>query len=190
MLRKAHIITLAVVAASIVVPVAQAGSHKPDPLAVSWMRGHGYSAAQIAAATGAFAPAPVRVKADPLAVSWMRGHGYSEAQIAAMIGGSYSPATPAKVDPLAVSYLRAQGLTPSEITDWTVGVCSRQTRPASCFAVFDRTATTTPGTTSVGFDWGDAGIGAAATLGIVLFALGLGFTLITRGRRPTQPKHA
>ena len=40
-----------------------------------------------------------------------------------------------------------------------------------------------------GFGWGDAGIGAAATLGLLLLAGGLSAAVILRGRSG-QPKHA
>jgi hypothetical protein len=189
MLRKSHIIVLALVAAAVAAPLAQAG--KPaDPLALSILREKGYTPAQIAAMTKVPSPAkPV----DPLAVSILRGRGYSPSQIATMTGGSIPVSAPAPrpVDPLAVSYLRSQGLTPSEVVDWTTGACSHEVKAASCFAVFDRnTSDVATASTSTGFAWGDAGIGAAATLGIVLLAMGLGFTLITRGRRQTgQPKH-
>jgi len=156
MLRKSHIIALALVAAAVAAPIAQAG--KP---------------------------------ADPLAVSMLLGKGYTAAQIAAMTGGSIpvSAPTPA-VDPLAISYLQSMGLTPSEIADWTTGACSHEVKAASCYAVFEH-GSTNVASASDGFAWGDAGIGAAATLGIVLLVMGLGFTLITRGRRQaSQPRHA
>jgi hypothetical protein len=47
---------------------------------------------------------------------------------------------PPKVDPLAVGYLTGLGLSPSEVKSWTVGTCSRASKPASCFAALDRTA--------------------------------------------------
>jgi hypothetical protein len=47
--------------------------------------------------------------------------------------------TPPKVDPLAVGYLMGRGLSPSEVKSWTVGICSRANKPASCFAALDRT---------------------------------------------------
>ncbi len=43
--------------------------------------------------------------------------------------------------------------------------------------------------TTSGFDWGDAGIGAAATLGFMLFVGGLGVGVAVHGRS-RQPKHA
>ena len=47
---------------------------------------------------------------------------------------------PPKVDPLAVGYLTELGLSPSEVKSWTAGTCSRANKPASCFAMLDRTA--------------------------------------------------
>jgi hypothetical protein len=187
MLRKSHIIALALVAAAVAAPIAQAG--KPaDPLAVSMLLGKGYTAAQIAAMTTVSSP---KRAVDPLAASILLEKGYTAAQIAAMTGGSIpvSAPTPA-VDPLAISYLQSMGLTPSEIADWTTGACSHEVKAASCYAVFEH-GSTNVASASDGFAWGDAGIGAAATLGIVLLVMGLGFTLITRGRRQaSQPRHA
>jgi hypothetical protein len=186
MLRKFHIIVLALVAAAVAAPFAQAG--KPaDPLALSILREKGYTPAQIAAMTSV---SPAKRPVDPLAASILRQKGYSPSQIATMTGGSVAVIAQPKVDPLAVSYLRGSGLTPSEIADWTTGACSHEVKAASCFAVFER-PTVVSESTSDGFAWGDAGIGAAATLGLVLLAVALGFTMITRarGRRAGQPEH-
>ena len=81
-----------------------------------------------------------------------------------------------------------QGLTPDEVTSWTVGSCSHETKAASCYAMLQPTATIATGT--IGFHWGDAGIAAAATLGIVLLIGGLGVTLISRRGRPDPTAHA
>ena len=92
------------------------------------------------------------------------------------------------VDPLAVSYLGGMGLTAAQIKDWTVGVCSHATKPAVCVAAFQQTSASTPTlTSSSGFEWGDATIGAAATLGAVLLLGGLGAILVMsrHGRRRT-----
>ena len=64
------------------------------------------------------------------------------AAVAAAPGAQASgPASaPPKVDPLAVCYLMGRGLLPGEVKSWTVGICSRANKPASCFAVLDRTA--------------------------------------------------
>jgi len=185
MLRKSHIIVLALVAAAVAAPIAQAG--KPaDPLAVSMLLEKGYTPSQITTMTATSTP---KRPVDPLAVSILLGKGYTASQIAAMTGGTIAVSTPPKVDPLAVSYLQSLGLTPSEIADWTTGACSHEVKAASCFAVFDRNSVPST-TTSDGFAWGDAGIGAVATLGVILLVMGLGFTLIMRSRRqPGQPKH-
>jgi len=193
MIRKSHIIVLALVAAAVAAPIAQAGNPKPvDPLAVSILGSQGFSPSQIAVMTGSVAPWLTPAERQYV----VRISGMTPAQIAAAFGrnggrvGDLSSVTGAKADPLAVSYLSSFGLSPGEIADWTVGICSHETRPASCFAAFDRTPTQVQTTTSGSFAWGDAGIGAAATLGVVLLTMGLGFMLITRGRRqPGQPKH-
>lgn len=91
-----------------------------------------------------------------------------------------------KVDPLAVSWLLGQGLTRSEVRDWTVGACSNQAKPTWCYAVFESSAAqaeaaaTAEASRSSGFHWGDAGIGAGATLGIALMLGGLGAALTVR----------
>jgi len=92
------------------------------------------------------------------------------------------------VDPLAVSYLSGMGLTPAQIKDWTVGVCAHAKKPAVCFAPFQHTSASTPTVASSSdFKWGDASIGAAATLGTVLLLGGIGAILVTsrNGRRRT-----
>ena len=92
-----------------------------------------------------------------------------------------------KVDPLAVSYLMGRGLSPSEVKLWTVGVCSQQVKPAFCYAILDQAATITAASTQVvhstGFQWVDAGIGAAVTLGIVLVLGGIVAGLMSRHPR-------
>ena len=103
-----------------------------------------------------------------------------------MLEGNTTPA--ASVDPLAVSYLTGQGLTPSEVTSWTVGDCSHEVKASSCYAMFEPTAI--PSTPTIGFSWGDAGIGAIATLGIVLLLGGLGAGLLSRHNRGDHTAHA
>ena len=100
------------------------------------------------------------------------------AAVAASVAGADNGA---KVDPFAVSYLAGQGLTPSEITSWTTGDCSGQNKAASCYAMLESSSTEI--TSSSGFSWGDAGIGAAATLGIVFLIGALGAALVTRRHR-------
>jgi hypothetical protein len=98
--------------------------------------------------------------------------------------GTLSPQP--KVDPLAVSWLLGQGLTPSEVRDWTVGACSNQAKPTWCYSAFARSAAPAQAAAPVqagrssGFQWGDAGIGAGATLGIVLLLGGVGAALVVR----------
>jgi hypothetical protein len=75
-------------------------------------------------------------------------------------------------DPLAVIYLMGQGLSRSEVASWTTGACSRQVKAPSCYAMFNAPAaagsTQLTDSGSAGFRWGDAGIGAGFTLGLVL----------------------
>lgn len=91
------------------------------------------------------------------------------------------------IDPLATAYLASKGLTPAQIKDWTVGICAQGVeKPAVCFAPFEQTRTPAATLTSTGgFEWGDASIGAAATLGAVLLLAGLGWivAMSRHGRR-------
>jgi hypothetical protein len=148
-------------------------------------------------------------KVDPLAVSYLIGRGYTPSQVEAWTVGACSHEVKAaacfgpskganltggeaKVDPLAVSYLTGQGLSPSEVTSWTVGACSHETRAASCYAMFRPAATSfTQVTGSTGFQWGDAGVGAGFTLGIILLLGGVGAGLfISRRNGRHQPARA
>ena len=161
-----------------------------DPLAVSWLRGHGYSASQIGVMTGSVAP-----WLTPAERQYVVGIGaLTKAQMAAAFGsghgtfgtnGTRVSLDRPKVDPLAVSYLRGLGLSPSEIADWTAGMCSHEVKPSSCFAVFDRVSAPKETVVSGDFDWTDAGIGAGATLGLLLLGIGLAFTLVV-----VQQRHA
>jgi hypothetical protein len=108
------------------------------------------------------------------------------------------PAAPPRVDPLAVSYLTGQGLSPSQVTSWTTGTCSHQVKAPSCYAMFRPAATSSAATSpakevtgSTSFQWGDAGIGAGFTLGIILLlgAVGAG-VLISRQNRRHQTARA
>jgi hypothetical protein len=100
-----------------------------------------------------------------------------------------------------------RGMSPQQIQEWSVGVCSYQDKPSSCYLTpkhaaaqsqaeavaigATRTASPPaglPADTSVPFSWSDAGIGAAATLGFILFLSGLGAALLRNQRR--QPTHA
>ena len=94
-----------------------------------------------------------------------------------------------KVDPLAVSYVRGQGLSASQVRDWTVGACSHQAKPTGCYSAVERSAAPAEAVGSNGFDWADAGIGAGATLGMVLLLAGLGAALVIsrQNRRQQAP---
>jgi hypothetical protein len=89
----------------------------------------------------------------------------------------------ASVDPLAVSYLMGRGLSPSEVAAWTTGICSHATKPALCFAPFERAAAASSTSASIarggGFNWGDASIGAGASLGAALLLIGMGAAVLT-----------
>jgi hypothetical protein len=99
------------------------------------------------------------------------------------------------------------GFSPKRAADWTTGVCSYGDNPSSCYLTEQQAArqafieagslgarpvSSPPAVVTVslpsGFHWGDAGIGAAAALGIALILAGLG-VYVARGRR-RQPVHA
>jgi hypothetical protein len=82
------------------------------------------------------------------------------------------------IDSLAASYLREMGLTPSQIESWAVGACSHEVKPVECFPPSTSNAPAPP-VGSRTFDWADAGIGAGATLGLVLLLAGLGAVVVT-----------
>ena len=97
-------------------------------------------------------------------------------------------ATPTTVDPLAVSYLTGLGLSPSEVASWTTGSGSQPAKAASCFAMLEPvTAPSTRITGSGGSQWGDAGIGAGATLGLVLLPIGAAAGLVISRQNRRQP---
>jgi hypothetical protein len=98
----------------------------------------------------------------------------------------------------ALGFLEGQGLSPSQVEAWTAGVCSYAVKPSSCYLTpsearlasermaegFRTQWASQPAQVEVevvehgAFDWGDAGIGAAATLGIVVLLAGLGTGLV------------
>jgi hypothetical protein len=110
---------------------------------------------------------------------------------------------------LAKGVLESQfGFSPSRATDWTTGVCSYADKPSSCYLTPtqakeqsyaqarsigalapDPTPTVAGVGLSPGFQWNDAGIGAGATLGLVLIVAGIGAAAAIRNRRRT-PIHA
>jgi len=167
MSRTITLIVLALVAAAVAAPIATAGTAAPAA-----------SCSQADNPSGCYRGRPF---VDPLGVSYQGLFAHTQTQ---------TPVTsPTRfIDPLAISYLAGMGLTPAQIKDWTVGVCAHAKKPAVCFAPFDQTSASTPTVaTSSGFKWGDATIGAAATLGTVLLLGGLGAILVTsrHGRRRT-----
>jgi hypothetical protein len=177
MIRKSFSL-LALALAAVAAPIAQASSApKVDPLAVGFLMGYGYTQPQIKA--------------------WTVGACSHEVKPAACFGpskGANLTDGAAKVDPLAVGYLTGYGLSPSEVKSWTVGACSHEVKAASCYAMLDRVsveAASPQVARSIGFQWGDAGIGAGATLGIVLLLGGAGAgLLISRQNRRRQMARA
>jgi hypothetical protein len=119
--------------------------------------------------------------------------------------------TPAEARSTSVAEASSFGvyrnMTPQQAADWSTGVCSYQDKPSSCYLTpeqaaaqsqalanamgIDRAVDSTQVQTvaSGSFGWGDASIGAAATLGIVLLLAGLGAAIVHR-RREQQPTHA
>ena len=181
MTRKTSFIALALVAAAVAAPIAQAvedpsGKQAVDPLAVSYLQNQGYSPGQIKVLMG---------KGDPLAVSYLRDKGFTMAQIRALATAKPSPQSQTAIDPLAVSYLRGLGMNKSQIDDWTTGVCAQKDRPSVCSLPVSAFGATTQSTPSGGFEWSDAGIGAGATLGFVLLLAGFGgaFAVSRHNRR-------
>jgi hypothetical protein len=222
--RIVTLIALALAAAAVAASIATADTGSQagttvDPLAVSMLLGKGYTPQQVEAWTvGAcshaqkpadcFGPSKganlegSAARVDPLAQSYLLGRGLSPHEVTSWTTGNCSheskdascyamldhTAATRAVDPLAVSYLSGQGLTPAEVASWTTGSCSHEVKATSCYAMFEPTATVA--TRSIGFSWGDAGIGAAATLGIVLLLAGLGAAFVSRHNRPDHTAHA
>ena len=169
MIRKSiSLLVLALAAAAVAAPIAQSSSApKVDPLAVGYLIGQGLSPSEV--------------------TSWTKGACSNQVKAASCYAMIQPAAASVKVDPLAVSYLTGQGLTPSQVTSWTVGACSRQIKDASCFAMFKSAATSSKEIVgSTGFQWGDAGIGAGFTLGIVLLLGGAGAGLLISRRNGRQ----
>jgi hypothetical protein len=173
MIGKSHLLlALALVAAAVAAPIAQSNSTpRVDPLAVGYLIGHGLS------------PSEVR--------SWTTGACSNQVKPATCYAMFRSSAAPKPVDPLAVSYLIGQGLSPSEVIAWTAGICSHRVKDAACYAMFRPAPTrSTQITSSTGFQWGDAGIGAGFTLGIVLLGGAGAGLLSSRHNRRHQTARA
>ena len=169
MFRKSlTLLALALAAAAVAAPIAQSSPKPVDPLAVGYLMGQGLSPSEV--------------------TSWTTGACSHEAKAASCYAMLDRSATSTKaVDPLAVGYLMGQGLSPSQVKSWTVGACSHQVKDASCYAMFpSQVASTTQVASSTGFQWGDAGIGAGFTLGIVLLLGGAGAGLLIARRNGRQ----
>jgi hypothetical protein len=171
MFRARHLIALGFAVAAVAAPIAQAEtvpsvSAKVDPLAVSYLQGHGFTSSQVQA--------------------WTTGACSTDMKPAECFGPSRGAdlASGPRIDPLAESYLLGMGMSPQQVKDWTVGVCSDRQKPAVCFASSQTVAATGQAVQPGGFHWADAGIGAGTTLGAVLLFAGLGAALlITRQNR-------
>ena len=182
MIRKSYLLlALALVAAAVAAPIAESSSRpKVDPLAVGYLMGMGYTPNQIHA--------------------WTVGGCSHQVKPAACFGpsrGANLTDDGATVDPLAVSYLIGYGLTPSQVRSWTVGACSQRLKATSCYAMFKpawwssaTTSSTKQLTDSTGFQWGDAGIGAAFTLGALLLIGGVGTGLLLSRKNRRRVAHA
>jgi hypothetical protein len=178
MIRKSFtLLALALVAATVAAPIAQSSSApKVDPLAVGYLTGQGLSPSEV--------------------TSWTQGacsHKAKAASCYAMLDAArLAAASPVSkpVDPLAVGYLTGQGLSPSEVTSWTQGACSQPVKDAACFAMFRSPAVSTQISRSIGFQWGDAGIGAGFTLGALLLVGGVGAGLLVSRKNRRRVAHA
>lgn len=182
MSRMFFVIALALAAAAVAAPIGQGvtdpnGRQVADPLAVSYLRNQGMSPGEIKVITQGV---------DPLAASYLRNQGFTDEQIYAMATGQATQKPAPAIDPLAISYLRNLGMNQAQIDEWTTGVCAQANRPAVCsLPLSDVAATSIVAESSSGFSWSDAGIGAGATLGVVLLLAGLGgaFVISRHNRR-------
>ncbi len=101
-----------------------------------------------------------RQAVDPLAVSYLRNQGMSPGEIKVATQG---------VDPLAASYIRNGGFPQVSTAKPMDPLAASYIRNGG----FPQ-ASTEVAATNAGFDWTDAGIGSAATLGAILLLAGLG----------------
>ena len=178
MIRKSFtLLALALVAATVAAPIAQSSSApKVDPLAVGYLIGQGLSRTEV--------------------TSWTTGacsHKAKAPSCYAMLDAARSAAASPiskPIDPFAVGYLTGQGLSPSEVTSWTQGACSQPVKDAACFAMFRSPAVSTQISRSIGFQWGDAGIGAGFTLGALLLVGGVGAGLLVSRKNRRRVAHA
>ena len=211
MSRMITLIALALATAAVAASVAGADNGaKVDPFAVSYLAGQGLTPSEVTSWTtgdcsrenkdaSCYAMldrnAAAAVAIDPLAVSYLAGQGLTPSEVTSWTTGDCSrqnrglpPATPCSTGTPSPPSTRSRSATwpdraspRAKSPSWTTGDCSAEVKPASCYAMFE--STTTQATGSVGFSWGDAGIGAAATLGIVFLVGALGAALVTRRHR-------
>jgi hypothetical protein len=212
-----HIVRLAalLVATAILVPAAQAGGNVGDAgLAQGILETHfGFSPARAVDWTTGVCSFADRPGSCYLSTKQAAAQSYAEA----LSMGARPTLAPSTTSAEAVLLGEAGlargiletnfGFTPSRAADWTTGVCTYGDNPSSCYlsgkqAVAQSSAeaqamgvqplpsSPTPVAVSApsAFHWGDAGIGAAATLGIVLILAGLA-VYVARSRR-RQPVHA
>jgi hypothetical protein len=92
---------------------------------------------------------------------------------------------------LAEGFLQGTGLAAAQVTSFTEGVCSCEVTPSSYYLTHAQSpvasqptghnlrspGTSQPARVEGGFDWGDAGVGAGATLGVMALLAGLGAAL-------------
>ena len=175
MIRKSHLLALALTTAAVAVaaPIAQAGSApKVDPLAVSYLIGQGLSPSEV--------------------TSWTTGACSHRSRPLRATRCSSSRRPPKPIDPLAVSYLIGQGLTPEPgavLDDRRLLAAGQGTPPATrCSGRPSRSSTQV--VRSTGFQWGDAGIGAGFTLGALLLVGGVGAGLLVSRKNRRRVAHA
>jgi hypothetical protein len=212
-----HIARLAalLVAAAVLVPAAQAGGNVGDAgLAQGILETHfGFSPSRAADWTTGVCSYADKPSSCYLTAKQASAQSYAEARSLGAQPTLAPSTTSAEAilfgeSGLAQSILESNfGFSPSRAADWTTGVCSYGDNPSTCYltakqaarqsiaeaqALGARPLPSTPTAITVtapgGFHWGDAGIGAAATLGIVLILAGLGLYLARSRRR--HPVHA
>jgi hypothetical protein len=195
------LLALALAAAAVAAPTAQSNSTpKVDPLAVGYLMGQGLSPSEVTSWTVGACSHKLKAAScyamlgtkrivddwfrEPTPIVTPAGDRIVDDSFRDPTRAAVAPKT---ADPLAVGYLIGQGLSPSQVTSWTVGACSHRVKDASCYAMFpSRAAAPTQGVHSTGFQWGDAGIGAGFTLGIVLLLGGAGAGLLIARRNGRQ----
>lgn len=209
MMRKSiSLLVLALAAAAVAAPIAQSSSTpKVDPLAVGYLIGQGLSPSEVKSWTVGACSHEVKAAScyamlDRTSVAAGSYEGYKSSYpqlhqlriVAAVpdpdLKSSSSQLHSLTVDPLAVSYLTGQGLSPSEVKSWTVGACAQPVKDAACYAMFRSSAAATQIDRSIGFQWGDAGIGAGFSLGALLILGGAFAGLLISRKNRRRVAHA